>query len=170
TKLGNPLKGYVGVIKDVLRGQDTVSGLKVVVQLVHLNPSSPFKTTVVDYAKPRNVLFWPSKAYMKSARRPFRPPPQAPMPRESTSGGATPMPEMPDRTSFLTPAWDPSSCTPRYSHSYFGRPKLTAYKIYRTVDPSSLTPAWNPEDQPPATDGQIASDQPDQPQHPLLDV
>ena len=52
----------------------------------------------------------------------------------------------------------------------FGRPKLTAYKIYRTVDPLSLTHAWNPEDQPPATDGQIASEQPDQPQHPLLDV
>src|SRR6202789_4299252 len=92
------------------------------------------------------------------------------MPRASTSGGATPMPEMPDRTSFLAPAWDPLSCTPRYSHSYFGRPKLTAYKIYRTVDPSSLTPAWNSEDRPLATDGQIASEQPDQPQHPLLDV
>jgi hypothetical protein len=49
TKLGNPLKGYVGVIKDVLCGQDTVSGLKIVIQLVHLNPSYPFKTTVVDY-------------------------------------------------------------------------------------------------------------------------
>jgi hypothetical protein len=81
------------------------------------------------------------------------------------------MPEMPDRTSFLTPAWDPLSCTPRYSHSYFGRPKLIAYKIYRTVDPSSLTPAWNPpEDQPLATNSQIASEQPDRPQHPLLDV
>jgi hypothetical protein len=49
TKLGNPLKGYVGVVKDVLRGQDTVSGLKIVIQLVHLSPSSPYKTTVVDY-------------------------------------------------------------------------------------------------------------------------
>jgi hypothetical protein len=49
TKLGSPLKGYVGVVKDVLRGQDTVSCLKVVIQLVHLNPSSPFKTAVVDY-------------------------------------------------------------------------------------------------------------------------
>ena len=48
-KLGNPLKGYVGVVKDVLRGQKTVSCLKVVIQLVHLNPSSPFKTAVVDY-------------------------------------------------------------------------------------------------------------------------
>jgi hypothetical protein len=49
TKLGNPFKGYVGAVKDVLRGQDTVSGLKIVIQLVHLNPSSPFKTTIVDY-------------------------------------------------------------------------------------------------------------------------
>jgi hypothetical protein len=46
TKLGNPLKGYVGVVKDVLRGQDTVSGLKIIIQLVH---PSPYKTTVVDY-------------------------------------------------------------------------------------------------------------------------
>ena len=49
TKLGSPLKGYVGIVKDVLRGQDTASGLKIVIQLAHLNPSSPFKTTVVDY-------------------------------------------------------------------------------------------------------------------------
>jgi hypothetical protein len=49
TKLGNPLKGYVGVVKDVLRGQDTASGLKIVIQLAHLNPSCPFWTTVVDY-------------------------------------------------------------------------------------------------------------------------
>jgi hypothetical protein len=49
TKLGSPYKGYVGVVKDVLRGQDTDSGLKIVIQLTHLDPSSPFKTTVVDY-------------------------------------------------------------------------------------------------------------------------
>jgi hypothetical protein len=49
TKLGNPLKGYAGVVKDVLRGQCTASGLKIVVQLEHLDPSSPFKTTVIDY-------------------------------------------------------------------------------------------------------------------------
>jgi hypothetical protein len=49
TKLGSPYKGYVGVVKDVLRGQDTDSGLKIVLQLTHLDPSSPFKTTVVDY-------------------------------------------------------------------------------------------------------------------------
>ena len=49
TKLGSPFKGYMGVVKDVLRGQDTASGLKIVIQLAHLNPSAPFQTTVVDY-------------------------------------------------------------------------------------------------------------------------
>jgi hypothetical protein len=49
TKVGNPFKGYMGVVKDVLRGQDTASGLKIAVQLAHLTPSSPFKTIVIDY-------------------------------------------------------------------------------------------------------------------------
>ena len=49
TKLGHPLKGYMGIVKDVLQGQDTASGLKIVIQLAHINPSSPFKTIVVDY-------------------------------------------------------------------------------------------------------------------------
>ena len=39
TKPGSPIKGYVGVVKDVLRGQDTASGLKIDIQLVHLNDS-----------------------------------------------------------------------------------------------------------------------------------
>ena len=69
------------------------------------------------FAEPQSPLFWPSKAYMKSACQSFRPPPQAPMPGVSTSGGATPMP---DHISSLTPAWDPLSHTlTRYSHSYF---------------------------------------------------
>jgi hypothetical protein len=144
TKLGSPWKGYMGVVKDVLPGQDTASGLKIVLQLKHLDPSSPFKTITVDYddvveqksvkylhlpesilnipssrtgdllldyTEPQSVLFRPSKAYMKSARRPLRlgvgPSPQ---PRVSTSGGATPMP---DQTSSLTPAWDPTARTPQ---------------------------------------------------------
>jgi hypothetical protein len=49
TKLGSPLKGYAGIVKDVLLSQDTATGLKIVVQLTHLDPSSPFRTTVVDY-------------------------------------------------------------------------------------------------------------------------
>jgi hypothetical protein len=48
-KFGNPLKGYVGIVKDVLHGQDTASGLQMAIQLVHLDPSTPFKTTVVNY-------------------------------------------------------------------------------------------------------------------------
>ena len=103
---------------------------------------------------------------MKSPCRPHWPSPQAPMPDVSSSGGATPMP---DQTSSLTPAWDPLSRTPRYFHSYFGSPKVTAYKIYRSVDPSSATPAWSPpEDQPLATSSQLART-PDMPQYPLLD-
>jgi hypothetical protein len=153
TKLGSPLKGRAGVVKDVLRCQDTASGLKITIQLTYLDPSSPFKTMVIDYddvvekrsvnesllisvniympasrsgsslfdyAEPRNTLFHPSKTYMKSAHRHLGPPPQALMPVESASGGVTPMP---DWTSSLTPAWDPSSRTPRYSHFYFGSPK-----------------------------------------------
>ena len=49
TKLGNPRKGYVGVVKDVLPGQDTASGLRIAIQLQHLDPSAPFKTTIVDH-------------------------------------------------------------------------------------------------------------------------
>ena len=48
-KHGSPLKGYVAIVKDVLRGQDTLSGLRTFVQLLHLDPSAPFKTAIVDY-------------------------------------------------------------------------------------------------------------------------
>ena len=48
--------------------------------------------------------------------------------------------------------------------------ELTAYKIYRSIDTSSLTPTWNPpEDQPLATSSRIVGKQPDGPQHHLLD-
>ena len=46
---GNPHKGYSAVVKNVLPHQPTPSGLKVVVQFVHLTPASPFKTIVIDY-------------------------------------------------------------------------------------------------------------------------
>jgi hypothetical protein len=53
-------------------------------------------------------------------------------------------------------------------HSYL--PELTAYKIYRAVDASSLSPVWNlPEEQLLATNNKVISKQPDRPQHPLLD-
>ena len=143
TKLGSPFKGYMGVVKDVLPRQNTASGMKIVLQLDRLDPSRPFKTIVVDYddvvepksvkdfrlqdsilnkpfsrtgfslfnyAEPRSLLFRPSEAYLRSARLPIGPSPQAPVPGVSTSGGATPMP---DPTSSLTPAWDPTSRTPR---------------------------------------------------------
>ena len=39
----------MGIVKDVLHGQDTASGLKLAIQLAHLDPSAPFRTTVIDY-------------------------------------------------------------------------------------------------------------------------
>ena len=49
TKHGSPFKGYLAVVKDVLRGQATASGLKIIIQLVHHDPSAPFRTTVFDH-------------------------------------------------------------------------------------------------------------------------
>ena len=48
-KHGSPLKGYAAIVKDVLCGQDTASGLKIYLQLLHLDPSAPFKTVTVNY-------------------------------------------------------------------------------------------------------------------------
>ena len=49
TKHGSPFKGYVGIVKDVIHGQDTASSLKIIMQLVHHDPSAPFQTMPVDY-------------------------------------------------------------------------------------------------------------------------
>jgi hypothetical protein len=46
---GHPMKGYQGIVKTVLCRQLTESGLRVVAQLSHLNPSCPYKTVVLDY-------------------------------------------------------------------------------------------------------------------------
>jgi hypothetical protein len=114
-------------------------------------PTSRTGCSLFDYAQPQGVLFQPSKAYMKSARRPFELP--APFPGVSTSGGATPMP---DRTPSSTPAWDPSSRTPQYFPFLFRLTKAYYLQIYRTraADASSPTPS---------------SLTPLNPQHPLLD-
>jgi hypothetical protein len=75
-------------------------------------PTSSTLFPLLDYKEPQSALFRPSKAYMKSARRCFGPS-ESPMPEAPpTSGRATPMPD-PDQTSSLTPAWDPTSRTPR---------------------------------------------------------
>ena len=49
TKFGHPWKGYEAVVKSVLACQPTASGLKVSIQLSHLDFASPFKTITVDY-------------------------------------------------------------------------------------------------------------------------
>ena len=43
------MKGYQGIIKTVLCKQPTKSGLSVVVQLAHLDPSCPYQTVVLNY-------------------------------------------------------------------------------------------------------------------------
>jgi hypothetical protein len=43
------MKGYQGIVKSVLCRQPTKSGLRVVAQLAHLDPSCPYKTVVLDY-------------------------------------------------------------------------------------------------------------------------
>ena len=49
TKLGDPLKGYMGIVTGVLRGQDTASGLRIEIQLLHYDPSTPYRKKIVDY-------------------------------------------------------------------------------------------------------------------------
>jgi hypothetical protein len=50
TKLGSGDKGKEAVVKDVLVHQNTLSGLKIVVQFAHFNPASPFGKVDVDYS------------------------------------------------------------------------------------------------------------------------
>ena len=46
---GHPLKGQIAVVTDMLCGQGTPSGLKLVVQLICFNPSSLYKKVTLDY-------------------------------------------------------------------------------------------------------------------------
>ena len=48
-KVGHPMKGYQEIIKSVLCKQPMESGLRVVAQLTHLDPSSPYKMVVLNY-------------------------------------------------------------------------------------------------------------------------
>jgi len=48
-KTGHVHKGDLGVVKNVLWGQETASGLKIEMQLTAYNPSLPYHSVVVDY-------------------------------------------------------------------------------------------------------------------------
>jgi len=48
-KTGRVHKGDLGVVKNVLHGQGTASGLKIEMQLTAYNPSLPNHSVVVDY-------------------------------------------------------------------------------------------------------------------------
>jgi len=49
TKIKHPFKGHQAVVKNVLCNQDTISGLQIVAQLSHWDPTVPFQTIVLDY-------------------------------------------------------------------------------------------------------------------------
>lgn len=44
-----PRKGYKAVVKNVLPGQTTSSKPRIEIQFLHFDPTSPFKTAIVDY-------------------------------------------------------------------------------------------------------------------------
>lgn len=48
-KTGHPLKGYKGVVKDTFCNQMTQSGLKVLIQMLHLSPTVPYHKLTLDY-------------------------------------------------------------------------------------------------------------------------
>jgi hypothetical protein len=48
-KVKHPFKSRQAVVKNVLCGQDTPSGLRIVAQLSYLDSAVPFKTIVLDY-------------------------------------------------------------------------------------------------------------------------
>jgi hypothetical protein len=48
-KKGHAMRGYHAVVQDVQQSQETLSGLKVTVQFMHLNPANPFNKQVLDY-------------------------------------------------------------------------------------------------------------------------
>jgi len=49
SKVNHPFKGHQAIVKGVLYGQDTLSGLRIVAQLSYWDPTVPYQTIVLDY-------------------------------------------------------------------------------------------------------------------------
>ena len=150
---GHPMKGYPGVIKDVLCNQRTPSGLQVVVQITSLDSTAPFKHITLDYdhvVEARYLYFAPHELPLTPTNsrgiklhhfacptaelfmpRTYEPPKSSPMviPRPSLviSGNTTPFPES---CLSSSPAWDPSSHTPQP-----GRTSPISESPSQSVDP-----------------------------------
>lgn len=133
---GHPMKGFPGVVKDVLCNQPTPSGLQVVVQITSFNPNAPFRNLTVDYdcvVEARYSYFGPVEqpltltnscgvklhqfAWPKATifmPRVSEPPKSFPalirQPPLDSPGNTTPIPES---SLSSSPAWDPSSRTPQ---------------------------------------------------------
>src|ERR1700678_769405 len=164
----------------------TKSGLRVVAQLTHLNPSSPYKMVVFDYDDVIEVQYVdfgylpgvPSEFtydcyrfrcrlfdFKKPQSKLFVPLNrdhteipifQRSAPSSSEAPSSSGMTPMPDWSPSSTPAWDPSSQTPMPTLS---TPSWTAPS-------SSLTTSHDPA---PAAAASSSSIRPALPQHPLLD-
>ncbi|CAA7260677.1 unnamed protein product [Cyclocybe aegerita] len=107
-RIGHPYKGHSGVVKNVLCGQPTDSGLRIEMQLTCLDPSKPFPLIIVDYGdvieatmlfKPNNYKPWPALSQVTTSGRP-------------TPVSATPAWSPSSQPISSTPAWDPSSRMP----------------------------------------------------------
>ncbi|KIJ90484.1 hypothetical protein K443DRAFT_15198 [Laccaria amethystina LaAM-08-1] len=109
TKVKHPFKGREAVVKDVLCSPD--SGLRIVAQLSHWDPTIPFQTIILDY---NDVVEAASHSKLHDVRGRFLPRHHqphllTPLQNPISSGDMTPMP---DSVISSTPAWDPSSRSP----------------------------------------------------------
>ena len=135
TARGHPMKGYPGIIKDVLCNQPTPSGLRVLVQITSLDSTAPHRNITLDYdhvVEARYSYFIPhelpltptnrrnvklhhfacptAELFMPRNYKPPKSSPMIPQPPLFISGNTTPVPES---CLSSSPAWDPSSRTPQ---------------------------------------------------------
>ena len=156
----------MATVKDILCNQPTPSGLRVVVQMNHLDSTTPFRQLVLDYDSvvearysafesvellltftySRTIKLYdyaPTKGALfvprirTAAREPLKLPTVLSGQQPCSSGSATPIPESP----FLSsPAWNPSSRTPQPNpaHSHASRSPSPS------LDRVSSSPQHNP--------------------------
>ncbi|PPQ74375.1 hypothetical protein CVT24_000864 [Panaeolus cyanescens] len=127
SKTKNPWKGHKGIVKNVVTGQQTSSGMKIEIELATFDPSHPFKRVTVDYD---DILEVDTMKQLRLSRGHqssddgFK--------SLATSADIVPVEskkdlEVPHATSTLEAAWDPSSRTPVWNpvDSEAGRPSTS---------------------------------------------
>jgi hypothetical protein len=167
---GRVLRTYPGIVKDVLVNQPTPSGLKLVIEITALDSTAPFRRITLDYdhvvearwlyfelveplliltnsrgvklhhfAPPTSELFIPRTSELPKLLPKLLPALFLPQPSLNTPGNTTPAPE-PSLSS--SPAWDPSSRTPRpdpnHSFAHLSSPALPVDPGHPLLDPRLL--------------------------------